>query len=54
MNFVPIRALGCLLLFGASAFSQNPEPFSLEEATITQVHDAMKAGRLTCRTLVDR
>lgn len=27
-------------------------PFEIEEATIAQVHDAMKAGSLTCRTLV--
>jgi amidase len=28
--------------------------FEVEEATISQVHDAMKAGRLTCRALVDQ
>jgi Asp-tRNA(Asn)/Glu-tRNA(Gln) amidotransferase A subunit family amidase len=28
--------------------------FEVEEATIAQVHDARKAGRLTCRTLVDQ
>ncbi len=27
-------------------------PFEVEEATIAQVHDAMKAGKLTCRALV--
>ena len=27
-------------------------PFEVEEATIAQVHDAMKAGRLTCHALV--
>ncbi len=27
-------------------------PFDVVEATISQVHDAMKAGRLTCRALV--
>jgi Asp-tRNA(Asn)/Glu-tRNA(Gln) amidotransferase A subunit family amidase len=27
-------------------------PFEVEEATISQVHDAMKAGKLTCRALV--
>ncbi|HTB14115.1 MAG TPA: amidase family protein [Bryobacteraceae bacterium] len=36
-------------------FSQAlPAPFEVEEATISQVHDAMKAGRLTCRALVDQ
>jgi Asp-tRNA(Asn)/Glu-tRNA(Gln) amidotransferase A subunit family amidase len=28
------------------------QSFEVEEATISQVHDAMKAGRLTCRELV--
>ena len=30
-----------------------PAPFRIEETTIAQIHDAMKAGRLTCRALVD-
>ena len=34
--------------------AQNSVPFDVEEATISQVHDAMKAGRLTCRGLVDQ
>ncbi len=29
-----------------------PLPFDVVEATISQVHDAMKAGKLTCRELV--
>ena len=32
--------------------AQKTAPFEVEEATIAQVHDAMKAGRLTCRALV--
>src|SRR5260370_19757568 len=32
--------------------AQKASPFEVEEATIAQVHDAMKAGRLTCRALV--
>jgi amidase len=32
--------------------AQNPAPLEVEEATIAQVHEAMKAGRLTCRALV--
>jgi Asp-tRNA(Asn)/Glu-tRNA(Gln) amidotransferase A subunit family amidase len=28
-------------------------PFRVEETTIAQIHDAMKAGRLTCHALVD-
>jgi amidase len=31
-----------------------PAPFRLEEATIAQIHAAMKDGRLTCRSLVDQ
>ena len=30
-----------------------PAVFRVEETTIAQIHDAMKAGRLTCRALVD-
>jgi len=30
-----------------------PVAFRVEETTIAQIHDAMKAGRLTCRGLVD-
>jgi amidase len=37
-----------------SAGSQPAAPFQLEETTITQVHAAMKAGRLTCRGLVEQ
>src|SRR5687767_12000394 len=32
---------------------QRVEGFRVEEATIAQIHEAMKAGRLTCRALVD-
>jgi amidase len=44
------------LAIGAS-LAQPPEPpasapFRVEETTIAQIHDAMKAGRLTCRALV--
>jgi len=57
---VRARAPGCLILmrmirvfilvlFALPAFAQ----FEVEEATISQVHDAMKAGKLTCRALVD-
>ena len=39
-----------------AAQSQQPPPaaFQLEEATITQIHAAMRAGRLTCRGLVEQ
>ena len=30
-----------------------PPPFRVEETTIAQIHEAMKAGRLTCAALVD-
>jgi amidase len=43
----------CFLL-AVPVLSQTPAPFEVEEATIAQVHDAMKAGRLTCRALVDQ
>ena len=43
-------AMASLLL---TAVPQGQTPFSVEEATIAQVHAAMKAKRLTCRQLVD-
>ena len=47
-----IRAFLLFLVFVVSALAQRPAPFEVTEATIAQVHDAMKAGRLTCRELV--
>jgi Asp-tRNA(Asn)/Glu-tRNA(Gln) amidotransferase A subunit family amidase len=32
---------------------QAPAPFQVEEATISQIHEALKAGRLSCRGLVE-
>src|SRR3954466_14791120 len=50
-------------ILGAAALAaqqpQQPQlppaaaPFRVEEASIAQIHEAMKAGRLTCRALVD-
>src|SRR5690242_7629040 len=51
-NDLVIRPLSCLLLAAVSLHAQKPAPFEIEEATIAQVHDAMKAGTLTCRALV--
>ena len=56
-----IRPLCCLLSAAILLPAQGrgpaqaplpPAPFEVVEATIAQVHDAMKAGRLTCRELV--
>jgi Asp-tRNA(Asn)/Glu-tRNA(Gln) amidotransferase A subunit family amidase len=47
-----IRVLVCLLSAAVLLPAQRPAPFDVVEATIAQVHDAMKAGRLTCRELV--
>lgn len=48
-----IRALICFLIaFPALLFGQTAARFEVTEATIAQVHDAIKAGRLTCRELV--
>ena len=46
-------AAACLLGLAVHAQSPAPGSFRVEEATIAQIHDAMKAGRLTCRALVD-
>jgi Asp-tRNA(Asn)/Glu-tRNA(Gln) amidotransferase A subunit family amidase len=51
--------LTILLLVTAPVLAQQPAsppappPIRIEEITIAQIHDAMKAGRLTCRALVD-
>ncbi len=34
--------------------AQTPPPFQVEEATIAQIHEALKSGRVTCRALVER
>jgi Asp-tRNA(Asn)/Glu-tRNA(Gln) amidotransferase A subunit family amidase len=47
-----IRALTLLLLAAGLLLAQRPTPFEVEEATISKVHDAMRAGRLTCHDLV--
>jgi amidase len=50
------RLLTCaalLLLAHAAAPRAQAPAFRVEEATIAQAHAAMKAGRLTCRALVD-
>ena len=41
-----------ILLAALPLAAQKPAPFEVEEATIAQVHEAMKAGRLTCHALV--
>jgi Asp-tRNA(Asn)/Glu-tRNA(Gln) amidotransferase A subunit family amidase len=41
-------------LFIVVPAAQTPPSFEVHEATIAQIHDAMKAGRLTCRTLVEQ
>jgi amidase len=46
-----IRTIAVFLV-AAPLFAQTAAPFEVTEATIAQVHDAMKAGRLTCRELV--
>jgi Asp-tRNA(Asn)/Glu-tRNA(Gln) amidotransferase A subunit family amidase len=46
------RALVCLISAAALLPAQPPARFDVVEATIAQVHEAMKAGRLTCRDLV--
>jgi Asp-tRNA(Asn)/Glu-tRNA(Gln) amidotransferase A subunit family amidase len=50
-----MRLLFCLAAAASLLQGQRaPAPFDVVEATIAQVHDAMKAGRLTCGELVGR
>src|SRR5580698_7468511 len=45
--------LSALVLLCGLLQAQSPAPFEVEEATIAQVHDAMRERRLTCRVLVE-
>src|SRR5688500_2388983 len=40
--------------FAAAVPAQQLAPFRIEEATITEIHGAMRARSLTCRDLVQR
>ena len=40
--------------FAGSAGQTPAPPFAIEEATIAQIHAAMRAGQLTCRAVVER
>jgi amidase len=48
----------CVRAFSPSSVSpvaaQTPLTFQVEEVTIAQIHDALKAARVTCRGLVER
>jgi amidase len=48
------RTLVLLVLIAAAPSAQAPAPFRVEEATIAEIHDAMKAKRLACRSLVEQ
>src|SRR5437773_63709 len=47
-----MRALFLILLFSMSSVANGFGPKELNEATITQIHDAMKRGKLTSVQLV--
>jgi Asp-tRNA(Asn)/Glu-tRNA(Gln) amidotransferase A subunit family amidase len=49
-----VAALVSAVLAASMAGQQPQDPFQIEETTIAQIHAAMKAGRLTCRGLVEQ
>jgi amidase len=49
-----VRGLATFAFIAVSLSAQTAAPFEVEEATIAQVHDAIRAGRLTCRALVEQ
>src|SRR5689334_3123241 len=53
MRIAFLAAIAGAALAASQQQAAAPVPFRVEETTIAQIHDAMKAGRLTCRTLVD-
>ncbi|MCX6549874.1 MAG: amidase family protein, partial [Acidobacteria bacterium] len=52
MNRILTIAVASVILAGSTPIGQAPAPFRVDEATITSIHAAMKAGTLTCRALV--
>ena len=46
--------LVCVAVATSESAAQAPPPFEVHEATIAQIHAAMRAGRLTCRALVEQ
>ena len=48
-----VLASAALIAQQQPAAPPAPAPFRVEETSIAQIHDAMKAGRLTCKALVD-
>ena len=52
---MPRTALLAILLLSSSAItSQTPPPFRVEEASISDIHAALKGGSVTCRGLVEQ
>jgi Asp-tRNA(Asn)/Glu-tRNA(Gln) amidotransferase A subunit family amidase len=49
-----ISLAGILCAWALAPAAQAPAPFEAHEATIAGIHAAMKAGRLTCRALVEQ
>jgi amidase len=49
-----LAVIGLAVACVGSVFAQQPAPFRVEEATIAQVEDALRSGRVTCRSLVEQ
>ena len=49
-KWIPVVILSAI----AAPHAQTLPPFEVQEATIAQIHSAMKAGSLTCRGLVEQ
>jgi Asp-tRNA(Asn)/Glu-tRNA(Gln) amidotransferase A subunit family amidase len=49
-----VFALAVLLLSSGGAARQQGPPFEVTEATIADIHAALREGRLTCRALVEK
>ncbi|HWI20935.1 MAG TPA: amidase family protein [Vicinamibacterales bacterium] len=51
---IQIFAILIVLAAAVESAAQTPAPFEVHEATIAQIHAAMKAGRVTCRAVVEQ
>jgi amidase len=50
----PFAALLAAAVAACSLAAQAPPPFQVEETSIADIHAALRAGRVTCRALVER
>jgi amidase len=51
---LPVLLILAVLLAMRGGLAQTPPPFEVTEASVADIHAALRAGRVTCRGLVER